>query len=202
MTSSKNWITLSANLQAGIEIINKLENRKFHLFLNRIVKDMVQNPDSHKPFTDEEEEKLLDSLEINRNELNVLLHAAIVILTQAAYSLTNPDKLNEILIKNLKLTEEKAHVFTVLWTNDAKNVIIKFKQKSVYIRKLQDISWLVNIEMSSDNNIQTFTPKAILQMKLIEDKGTSDLTLDLDENQLSKVYNTLENIQVALDGLI
>lgn len=56
--------------------------------------------------------------------------------------------------------------------------------------------------MSSDNNIQTFTPKAILQMKLIEDKGTSDLTLDLDENQLSKVYNTLENIQVALDGLI
>lgn len=67
---------------------------------------------------------------------------------------------------------------------------------------MQDISWLVNIEMSSDNNIQTFTPKAILQMKLIEDKGTSDLTLDLDENQLSKVYNTLENIQVALDGLI
>lgn len=46
---------------------------------------MVQNPDSHKPFTDEEEEKLLDSLEINRNELNVLLHAAIVILTQVSW---------------------------------------------------------------------------------------------------------------------
>lgn len=75
---------MRCSLQAGIEIINKLENRKFHLFLNRIVKDMVQNPDSHKPFTDEEEEKLLDSLEINRNELNVLLHAAIVILTQVS----------------------------------------------------------------------------------------------------------------------
>uniref|UniRef100_A0A023FA02 COMM domain-containing protein n=2 Tax=Triatoma infestans TaxID=30076 RepID=A0A023FA02_TRIIF len=202
MASSKNWISLSTNLQAGVEIVNKLDNRKFHLFLNRVVKDMMQNPDSHKPFTDEEEEKLLDSLEINRNELNLLLHAAIVILAQATYSLINPEKLNDILMNTLKLTEEKANIFTNLWANDAKNLILKFKQKSVYTRKLQDISWLVNIEMSSDNNRQTFIPKAILQMKLSEDKGASDLTLDLNENQLSKLYNVLEDIQVALDALV
>ena len=67
--------------------------------------------------------------------------------------------------------------------------------------QLEDVSWLVNIEIASENNPQTFVPKAVLQLKLKEETGTSDVKLEMNEKDLYHMYNTLENIQTALDSL-
>ncbi|KAL1117539.1 hypothetical protein AAG570_003855, partial [Ranatra chinensis] len=189
-------------LLEGINNINSVDGQKFQLLLVRIIQEMLRNPESNKPFTDEEQEKLMNSLSLSQDDLNLLINTSILIISQAVYNITKPAQLQLLLVENLKIDEEKAVAFVNVWTSNAKKLVGKMKQKSVYSTQLDSVSWLVNIEMSSTNNPQTFVPKATLQLKLKEsDARCSNLNLDMDENQLMYLYDVLENIQTELDTL-
>nr|BAN21169.1 unkown protein [Riptortus pedestris] len=201
MTQPSNWIHISNNLKRALNIINKIETKKIQLLLNKIVMEMKQNSDTFSIFTDEERHKLSANLLIDENDISLLINACILIFHQAVYHVTNPEKFKAILLEELKLSEEKVQSFFNVWSSNAKSLILKMKQKSVYSTQLEDVSWLMNIEISSQDNQQTFVPKSILQLKLKEDQEISNLHLELGEKELFHLYNTLENIQGALDAL-
>ncbi|XP_014244390.1 COMM domain-containing protein 10 [Cimex lectularius] len=201
MDEGKSWISLTPNIQQGVEIINNVDSKKYQLLLQRVVQEMLINQDSYKPFTDEEEEKLLASLSLDRKELELLIYTSIIILNQAVYSLPSPDILHAGLINSLRLDEEKALVFVTVLKTNSKKLYLKLKQKSIYSRKLEDVSWLVNIEIASHNEKEKFTPKAILQFKLKDPQGPSSITVDANETSLMELFKSLEQIQESLDAL-
>ncbi|XP_014285515.1 COMM domain-containing protein 10 isoform X2 [Halyomorpha halys] len=184
MSTSKTWIKLSPNLKKGSIIINKLDSKKFLLLLNKIVLELKQDPNIITVFSDEEKEKLKANFSIGDTELQVLVNSCIIILSQALHNFTNPENLKKILMEELLIEEDKAHTFFTVWSNNAKTLILKYKQKSVSSCQLEDVSWLVNIEIASENNLQTFIPKAFLQLKLKEETGSSDIKLELNEKDL------------------
>lgn len=80
--TKKQKITICYSLQHGLNVINKVDSKKFLLILKRIVQSMQTSSDEMKPFNDEEEEKLLVTLSVDQPELNLLLDSSILIITQ------------------------------------------------------------------------------------------------------------------------
>lgn len=182
MTQSSNWIHTSLNLKRAVNLMNKIESKKFQLLVNRIALEM-KHSEAVSVFNEEEREKLMSNFSIDQTDLNLLINSCILIFHQAVYHVTNPDKFKTILSEELKLSEDKAQSFYNVWSSNAKSLILKMKQKSVYSTQLEDVSWLVNIEISSQNNHQTFIPKSILQLKLKEKEGMSNLHVELGEKE-------------------
>uniref|UniRef100_A0A0A9Z2K1 COMM domain-containing protein 10 n=1 Tax=Lygus hesperus TaxID=30085 RepID=A0A0A9Z2K1_LYGHE len=200
--SSRKYVSLPPNFQSGLDVINNVDSDKFRLFLNRIAQDIQMNPDSNNPFNEEQEEKLLASLDLDRNQLSVLIQSAIFILRQAIYNITSVDNFKNELSQNLKLTDEKVVAFLYVWSKNAKGLIKSSKEKSIFSRKLEDVSWLVDIEVASDKKKQMFETHSILQLNVAgRDGNQSNIILDLDERALIKLFEAVENIQESLDAL-
>ncbi|KAF6209275.1 hypothetical protein GE061_015020 [Apolygus lucorum] len=201
-SGTRKYVSLPPNFQSGLDVINNVDSDKFRLFLNRIAQDIQMNPDSNNPFNEEQEEKLLASLDLDKNQLSVLTQSAIFILRQAIYNITSVDNFKNELSQNLKLTDEKVVAFMYVWSKNAKGLIKSSKEKSIFSRKLEDVSWLVDIGVASDEKKQMFGTHSILQLNVAgRDGHQSNIILDLDEPALIKLFEAVENIQESLDAL-
>ncbi|BES96832.1 HCaRG protein [Nesidiocoris tenuis] len=200
--SGNKYMKVPVNFQSGLDVINSVDSNKFRLFLNRIAQDIQANPDSNNPFNEEQENKLLASFDLDREKLNILTQSAIYIIRQAIHDGLSMGSFKDELSQNLKLTDEKVVAFLFVWSKNAKGLIKSSKEKSIFSRQLEDISWLVDIEVASDKNKETFASHSILQLNLKENSGKrTDVILDLNEPALVKLFEALENVQDSLDEL-
>uniref|UniRef100_A0A1B6EFT5 COMM domain-containing protein n=1 Tax=Clastoptera arizonana TaxID=38151 RepID=A0A1B6EFT5_9HEMI len=193
---------ITPSLQRGVDVINKVDTKKLVLVLKRIVQSIQACSDEYKPFNDDEEEKLLCTLNIDQTELSLLLDTSTLILTQAAYCVTKPQVFQEQLLNSLKLEEEKAQAFVHIWSNHAQGVVSNLRQKSIHPIQLESVNWKLNITTADDVHGQQLEPRAMIGLKLKHDGDKCSTTiLDLNEEGLVTLYNTLENIQAELDSL-
>ncbi|XP_031832563.1 COMM domain containing 10 protein valette [Nomia melanderi] len=193
------WITVTPRLEQGLKIINQIDNSKFRLLINRICQTLQSSVDA-KIFSEDEEEKLLVSLGLNKDDLVVLLEAIITIYKQAACNIIKP-QLMETTLKNIvKTDDEKIQIFLNAWITYGKGIIDNFRQQSIFPVQVKDIDWCLNIQASSSTIKKDVRPMALLQLNLTGERQ-SKLTVEFDKKELTDLYHNLEKIQSQLDAL-
>ncbi|RZF43091.1 hypothetical protein LSTR_LSTR001269 [Laodelphax striatellus] len=63
MSKNTAWIASTPSLLLGVQTINKADSQKFPFVLNRIVQFLQTPSEAGRPFTSEEEERLISTLE-------------------------------------------------------------------------------------------------------------------------------------------
>ena len=85
-----------------------------------------------KIFSQEEEEKLLISLEVNKETLIILLDTIKLIYLQAAYGIVKPAAMEMLMKESFSISEEKVTIFTTAWITHAKGIIDCLRHKSIF----------------------------------------------------------------------
>lgn len=193
------WINVTLKLEQGLTIVARLDNSKFRLLVNRICQSLQSSIDT-KVFSEEEEEKLLVSLDLTKDELILLLDTITSIYKQAACNVVKPSLMETVMKDNFKIDEEKISIFTNAWMTYGKGIVENLRQKSMFPIQVKDINWCLNVQSSSSTISKDARPVALLQLGLTGDK-TSTLTVEFDKKQLTDLYYNLEKIQTQLDAL-
>ncbi|XP_077261087.1 COMM domain containing 10 protein valette [Temnothorax americanus] len=193
------WINITTKLEQGLKIVARVDNSKFRLLVNRICQTLQTGIDT-KVFSEEEEEKLLVSLDLTKDELAVLLDTITSIYTQAACNVVKPSVMETVMKDNFKLDEEKISIFTNAWMTYGKGIVENLRQQSIFPTQVKYINWCLNVQSSSSAISKDAQPVALLQLGLTGDK-TSTLTTEFDKKQLTELYYNLEKIQSQLDTL-
>ncbi|GLG99422.1 hypothetical protein R5R35_011088 [Gryllus longicercus] len=195
------WITATPRLQRAVEIINNLDSSKFPLLLNRIAQALQAGSGGGKVFTDEEEEKLQASLNLDHDSLKLLLESTSYIIEQAAYHMTKPAVFHHSLLETLKMNKDKAQTFVNTWSNTAKGIVEQLRKKSLFPAQLEDIKWSLRLQTSSSTHGRQAVPKAVFQFGIKENDSVNNVTVDFNHNELFEFYKKIEKIQAQLDNL-
>ncbi|XP_076244812.1 COMM domain containing 10 protein valette [Calliopsis andreniformis] len=193
------WITVTPRLERGLKIANQIDNSKFRLLINRICQTLQSTIDT-KIFSEEEEEKLLMSLDLNKDDLGFLLDAIVQFYKQAACNIIKPQSMENTLKDTFKIDDEKVQIFLNAWVTYGKAIIDNFRQKSVFPIQVKDIDWCLNVQASSSTIKKDVRPIALLQLNLTGEQQ-SKLTVEFNKKELIDLYQNLEKIQSQLDAL-
>lgn len=164
---SSSWIQITPRFQDGLTLINAIEPAKLRLLLNRIA-TFMQGDTSGKatPFTEEEEAKLEKSLGLELKDVLLVVDTSSLILQQAAYHIIKPEVLKSKLVDTLKLEQERAAVIVTVWSLNANLIVESLRKRSVLPYQFADVTWLLNVETSSNKMSRTKDPVAILELLL------------------------------------
>lgn len=125
----------SVRLEEGLKIVNNVDSSKFRLFVNRICQALQSNIDT-KVFNVEEEEKLLVSLNLRRDQLTLLLETVRLIYMQAACNVIEPSTMEATMKDNFKIEEDTISIFTNAWIIYGKGIVDNLKQKSIFPKQV------------------------------------------------------------------
>lgn len=114
-----------------MKIVARVDNSKFRLLVNRICQTLQSSIDT-KVFNEEEEEKLLISLDLVKDELTLLLDTITSIYMQAARSIILPSIMEATIKDNFKLDEEKVSILKNAWMTYGKGIVENLKQQSIF----------------------------------------------------------------------
>ncbi|KAL0121555.1 hypothetical protein PUN28_006819 [Cardiocondyla obscurior] len=193
------WIEITPKLEQGMKIVTRVDSGKFRLFVNRICQTLQSSVDA-KVFNEEEEEKLLVSLDLAKDELILLLDAITSIYKQAACYVVKPFIMETVLKDTFKLDEEKRSIFTSAWLHYGKGIVENFKQQSIFPNQVKDINWSLNVQSSSISLCNTAEAAAMLQLCMTRDRSIP-FTTEFNKEQLKDLHEYLEKIQGHLDTL-
>ncbi|XP_013789053.1 COMM domain-containing protein 10-like [Limulus polyphemus] len=187
----------TSRLTQAVELVNGLDDSKFPLLLSRILQKIHLKDE--ETFTPEEESKLQVSLSLDKLELKFVLECLSFILEQAAYHLAKPNVLSQQL-KQLKMNEKKVSAVVDAWTNNAKEVTKKLRERTLAPKELSSVSWELHMELAQSNLIKQKRLLGLIELGLTpetEDK----IQIQFDHKQLFSFYKQLETIQSQLDSL-
>ncbi|CAL7946101.1 unnamed protein product [Xylocopa violacea] len=192
------WITVTPRLEQGLKIANQVDNSKFRLLINRICQALQSNVNP-KIFSEEEEEKLLVSLDLKKDDLVCLLDAIISIYKQAVCNIIKPQLMESTLKDTFKIDDDKVQVFLNAWLTYGKSIIDHFRQMSIFPVQVKDIDWCLNIQAASSTIKKDVRPMALVQLNLTEEED-SKLTVEFNKKELINLYQNLEKMQSQLDS--
>lgn len=193
------WIAITPRIELGLKIANQIDNSKFRLLINRICQTL-QSTVNTKIFSEEEEEKLLVSLDLNKDDLVCLLDAVTLIYKQAACNIIKPQLMENTLKDTFKINDDKVQIFLNAWITYGKGIIDNFRQMSIFPIQVKDIDWCLNIQAASSTVKKDVRPMALLQLNLTGEEE-SKLTVEFDKKKLIDLYQNLEKMQSQLDTL-
>ncbi|XP_030751713.1 uncharacterized protein LOC115879165 [Sitophilus oryzae] len=192
---SLTWITLNPRLKEGINLINNLNNTKFELLLTHI-----STSDTDELFTENELKKLQDTLKLNESELQLLLQSISYLFKQSNKVILKPTDLQKQLIDILGVEEQKSEIFIKEWTNQTNKDLGSFENRY----DVKNISWQINLQTASNFGNRQAKPNARIQLdlsKVTENDKDEKVILEMGEDGLHQLYNTLETIQLRLDNM-
>lgn len=130
-------------------------------------------------------------------QVQLLVQSISHILKQSLKVIVKPTILQKQLVENLQLTEDKAEKFVKRWTQETKRDFDVENSKN-----LEDLKWELNLETACNhlNKEQHINTRLQLNLIDINKQNKENVTLELDENQLTNLYLTLEKIQNKLDS--
>ncbi|XP_066262986.1 COMM domain-containing protein 10 [Euwallacea similis] len=190
----RQWITINNRLKEGIALINNLNTKKFQLLLSHII-----NSPTDDYFTDSERQKLLETLKLDQNQLQLLLQSIAYIYNQSQRVILKPTDLQKQLLDVVGFRQEKAEIFTSEWSEEAKKELGDFEKRG----KLVDMQWELNLQVENDLGSKLAVPSARIELDLAKASNEKEdkVILELGEDDLQQLYNTLEVIQLKLDNI-
>lgn len=179
-------------LTSGINLINALSAKDFAALLSRIADSKANNE-----FAADELRKLSESLDFQENELQLLIQSLAHIFRQSSKFILKPTVLQKQLEEELKFNTPIAEEFVKQWTGKTKADFEDLDNRC----RLENVSWQLNVQTASTMSNKEVVPNARLQLDLsrVKDDTKENVTVELKEEELIQLYNSLENIQMKLD---
>lgn len=188
----------SATLKDAASIINGIEAKKLERLLQRIiVKLHIPN---EKPFGEEEEEKLKEAFELNKEQLDLVIETISFVFETAAYHQMSPKNLDKHLALML-LGKEQATEFCKCWAAKGGDLVAFLRDQAFAPRKLSNVNWRLNIQLSQASLAKTRAPNAMFEFTIDSKSGDERVKMEFDHAQLFSFYTQLEVIQQQLDQL-
>ncbi|XP_076275965.1 COMM domain containing 10 protein valette isoform X2 [Rhynchophorus ferrugineus] len=195
MDNVKSKCHICFRLQQGISLINNINNKRFELLLPHIL-----NSESADIFSDEELKKLQETLKLNEMELQLMLQSISYLFKHSNKVILKPTDLQMQLIQHLGIDETKAEIFVKHWSNEVKKDMGGLENRYNF----SNIAWQVNVQTACDISNQQAIPNARIQLNLSKaNEGTDEkVIMEMGEEDLHQLYNTLEVIQLKLDNML
>ncbi|KAK3799074.1 hypothetical protein RRG08_051355 [Elysia crispata] len=192
--------TASASIKKAVMLINDMDVNRFPLLLSRILQKLHLKEE--RTFSEEEEEKLQTAFGFSSNDLDLVLETLEFILQQAAYHTAKPAVLGEQL-KQLEMNDDKVEKIVEAWTNGARNLVQKLKERTVHPNQLEEVKWRLNLQMAQASQSKVKRPNALFQLSVRDDSSgkKENIRLEFTHEELYEFYNQLETIQKQLDSL-
>ncbi|GFO13581.1 comm domain-containing protein 10-like [Plakobranchus ocellatus] len=162
--------TASPSIKKAVILINEMDVNRFPLLLSRILQKLHLKEE--RTFTEDEEEKLQVAFNISSNDLDLVLETLEFMLQQAAYHTAKPAVLGEQL-KQLDMNDEKVDKIVEAWTNGARNLVQKLKERTVHPNQLEEVKWRLNLQMAQANQSKLKRPNAQFQLGIRNDSTGS-----------------------------
>lgn len=187
-------------IKRAVTLINNLSSSRFPLLLTRILQKLHLKDE--RTFSEDEEEKLQASLGLTGPDLELVIQSLEFFLQQAAYHTAKPGVLTQQL-QQIELNEDKVKVVVEAWTNSAKDVITKLRQRTIVPKQLESVNWRLNLQMAQSNKVKMKVPNAMFEFN-VTDENTPEqekIKVEFTHEELYAFYNQLETVQKQLDGL-
>lgn len=184
----------------GIKIINSLDDEVFIIVVQYVRRNMM-SPDENDEHGDglEELEKLV---QVGRPEFLLLIKTLSYILKRTSTFIMKPTKLQQELREKLNLTDQKADAIMKMWIMNMKPIFDNMQastgSEEVEANELQNVSWKLKVQLSSEAQLKEKIPLAQLQLTTRHGAPTN---LEVNHTELLGLYNQLEAIQSELDAL-
>ncbi|XP_047236238.1 COMM domain-containing protein 10 isoform X1 [Girardinichthys multiradiatus] len=193
-------IALSYSIKEAVNFINTIDVNKFSRLLSRIIQKL--HVKAERTFSEEEEQKLQAALSLEKHALNLVLETAAFILEQAAYHNIKPAALQQHL-EEIHLNSDKAEVFSQSWASAGPELVEKLKRNTFAPKKLDFVSWQLNLQMAQSSQARLKSPSAVLQLGVRNEDSEvqENILVEFNHEQLLEFYNKLEIVQAQLDSL-
>ena len=203
------FIVETEQIKTAIKFINGIENTKFRLLIQRIVQKLHLANDAY--FKEEEIEKLENSLELSKENINLLISFIEFVFLQSAYFTIKPNHL-ETQLSNLKLDEEKSALVIEFWKENAKEIVDRIREtKSISHKRLADIRWRLSLQLASDSKSKQKLTNALIEFQINSDSNSSEdkkndskkenVIVEFTRDELYDLFLKLDIIQKQLDNL-
>ncbi|XP_052216689.1 COMM domain-containing protein 10-like isoform X2 [Dreissena polymorpha] len=153
--------TSTPSIKKAVALINKLDDGKFRLVLSRIMQRLHLKDE--RTFSEEEEEKLQQTLGIDGPELELVLQTLEFLLQQAAYHAAKPAVLSQQLTQ-LELEQAKVEAIVSVWTTNGRDVLQKLRQQTLHPSQLEDINWRLNLQIAQSSVSKQKLPNAMFEL--------------------------------------
>ncbi|XP_008416463.1 COMM domain-containing protein 10 [Poecilia reticulata] len=197
MTST---IKETQSIKEAVNFINTIDVSKFSRLLSRIIQKL--HVKGERTFSEEEEQKLQAALALDKHALNLVLETTAFILEQAVYHSIKPASLQQQL-EEIHLNSDKAEVFSQAWASAGPELVEKLKRSTFAPKKLDYVSWQLNLQMAQSSQARMKSPSAVLQLGVRNEDSEvqENIFVEFNHQQLLEFYDKLEIVQGQLDSL-
>lgn len=177
-------------------MLNSLPTKLFNRLLQRIA-----TSENEEKFSEEELCKLGESLKISDENVKLLIQSLTYIYKQSNKIILKPTVLQKHFVEHLELDPEKSEEFVKIWSTNIKDEVGDFENRL----KVEDISWELNWQIA--DQIENKQNISIARLKFDfspchdVNKSNDSLIVEMNEEELTQFYQTIENIQIKLDNI-
>ncbi|XP_054895288.1 COMM domain-containing protein 10 [Poeciliopsis prolifica] len=188
------------SIKEAVNFINTIDVSKFSRLLSRIIQKL--HVKGERTFSEEEEQKLRAALTLDKHALNLVLETTAFILEQAVYHSIKPASLQQQL-EEIHLNSDKAEVFSQAWASAGPELVGKLKHNIFAPKKLDYVSWQLNLQMAQSSQARMKSPSAVLQLGVRNEDSEvqENIFVEFNHQQLLEFYDKLEIVQGQLDSL-
>ncbi|CAN9513084.1 unnamed protein product [Ophioblennius macclurei] len=188
------------SIKEAVSFINTIDVNKFSRLISRIIQKLHLK--GERTFSEEEEQKLQAALSLDKNALNLVLETSAFMLEQAVYHNIKPASLQQQL-ELLHLNSDKVEVFSQTWATAGPELVDKLKRNIFSPKKLEHVSWQLNLQMAQSSHARLKSPSAVLQLGLRNEDAEvqENVFVEFNHQELLDFYNQLETVQEQLDSL-
>lgn len=200
-----NWIKITERAAEGIKIINQLDDDVFVTVVQYVRKNMAPDENDDQDQGLEELEKLV---QVERPDFLLLIKTLSYVLKRTSTFIMKPSQLQQELRDKLQLNDNKVDAIMKMWMKNMKPIFDNLhagggggsngENKEDGANELQNVSWKLKVQLSSEAQQRERTPIAHLQLTTRHGAPTN---LEVNHNELLGLYNQLEAIQGELDAL-
>lgn len=186
---------LPFSLVKGVNLINTIPNKTFSILLKQTITST-----GTKPLTQDELQQLENHLKLPSDDVHLLVQSLCYIWKQSLKVILEPSAMERDLTQVLGLEKSRAKELLQEWTTRLQEDCGDLEKR----KKLEGVAWELNVETASSTSTAHSIPKARLQLELsdfVDGANKENVVLELDKEQLVKMYNMLENIQLKLDHM-
>lgn len=196
-----NWIKITERAAEGIKIINQLDDDVFVTVVQYVRKNMAPDENDDQDQGLEELEKLV---RVERADFLLLIKTLSYILKRTSTFVMRPTQLQQELRDKLQLNDNKVDAIMKMWMKTMKPIFDNMQAGAGTTtaadgaNELQNVSWKLKVQLSSEAQQRERTPIAHLQLTTRHGTPTN---LEVNHTELLGLYNQLEAIQGELDAL-
>ncbi|XP_037115204.1 COMM domain-containing protein 10 isoform X1 [Syngnathus acus] len=188
------------SIKEAVTLINAIDVNKFSRLISRIIQKLHLK--GERPFSEEEEQKLQTALAMDKQALNLVLETSAFVLEQAVYHNVKPSSLKQQL-QGISMNPDKAEAFSQTWSTSGPELVDRLKRNIFAPKKLDFVSWQLNLQMAQSSQARLKSPNAVLQLGLHNEDSQvpENVFVEFNHQELLEFYNKLEIVQGQLDSL-